>query len=541
MAGQLEAGAAGGAADVQRALVVAAQLAGEAGQGAGVVGYPEVGRAVLEVEVLRHERVGFIRIHDNGFLITGDQIAEARMLEEVAAEGVAGRLERLVASAYPAAALDEGVLAIEGGGGEVVVERMHLEPLEAVDGGAGPLPDVAHQIEEAALRKGIYRTGRREAGQVEVAGCLQPVRLIPGHLLAQQRPLSLARQLDGQPGLGRFPAAEGGSFQLVYLHRPVPGQGNLLGHQPQLQLLGLAGVTDPEAGHARPGILAPAPALVVPPGPGLVAARLHEGEVLGVAHQHAAGLEGGQLYVALAIFVVPAVGGVLFAEPYPAARHRQQAVGGHLVTAMACFGTGGPIRLWLHPGQGQLADQHAGGLQVDALVLYPHQDDPGRALPVDGQCDGHTLDEITHQGAHAATVVAQFGYRGPVVVGLVQIVPAHLVHPYGHHGLDAGVEAALDEARRQQLVDEEGGGVAVVEDEGVAQGDRLVEPGPLVGQAVKQAVVEIEGLTEVVEQLAALVLGIVASEQRGAGRGWQALWAGEWVADLGHALTPCWQ
>ncbi|MNJ52572.1 hypothetical protein D3C77_479160 [compost metagenome] len=243
----------------------------------------------------------------------------------------------------------------------------------------------------------------------------------------------------------------------------------------------------------------------------------------------------------LAIFVVPAVGGVLLAEAHPTPRHRQQAVGGHLVASVAGLGAGGPIGLRLHPGEGQLADQHAGGLQVDALVLYAHQDDPGRALPVDGQCDRHTFDEITHQGAHAATVGAQFGHRRPVVVGLVQIVPAHLVHPYGHHGLDAGIEAPVDEVGRQQLVDEEGGGVAVVEDEGVAQGDRLVEPGPLIGQAVKQAVVEIEGLAEVVEQLAALVLGIVAAEQRGAGRGWQALWAGEWMADLGHALTPCWQ
>ena len=81
--------------------------------------------------------------------------------------------------------------------------------------------------------------------------------------------------------------------------------------------------------------------------------------------------------------------------------------------------------------------------------------------------------------------------------------------------------------------------MAVVEDEGVAQGDRLVEPGPLIGQAVKQAVVEIEGLTEVVEQLVTLVLGIVAVEPQGTGRGWQVAWAGEWVADLGHALTPC--
>ncbi|MNY19897.1 hypothetical protein D3C86_1533540 [compost metagenome] len=69
VAGQLEAGAAGGAADVQRPLMAAAQLAGEAGQGLGVVGHPEVGRAVLEVEVLRHQGVGFIRVHCDGFLI----------------------------------------------------------------------------------------------------------------------------------------------------------------------------------------------------------------------------------------------------------------------------------------------------------------------------------------------------------------------------------------------------------------------------------------------------------------------------------------
>ncbi|MNH04008.1 hypothetical protein D3C79_632840 [compost metagenome] len=174
-------------------------------------------------------------------------------------------------------------------------------------------------------------------------------------------------------------------------------------------------------------------------------------------------------------------------------------------------------------------------------MLDAHQDDPGRALPADGQGERHPPDEVANQRADFGPITAQFGDLGPVVVGLVQIVPAHLVHADGDHGLDAGIETALDEARRQQLVDEEGGGVAVVEDEGVAQGDRLVEPGPLIGQAVKQAVVEIEGLTEVVEQLAALVLGIVAAEQRGAGRGWQALWAGEWVADLGHALTPCWQ
>ena len=74
---------------------------------------------------------------------------------------------------------------------------------------------------------------------------------------------------------------------------------------------------------------------------------------------------------------------------------------------------------------------------------------------------------------HMAAVVTQLCHRGPVVVGLVQIVPAHLVHPRWRPGPRCGVEPALDEAGRQQLVDE-GGGVAVVEDERVAQGIALL-------------------------------------------------------------------
>jgi hypothetical protein len=47
---QFEAGAAGGAADVERPLMAAAELAGKTGQSLGVVGDPEVARTVLEVE-----------------------------------------------------------------------------------------------------------------------------------------------------------------------------------------------------------------------------------------------------------------------------------------------------------------------------------------------------------------------------------------------------------------------------------------------------------------------------------------------------------
>ena len=82
------------------------------------------------------------------------------MLEEVATEGVAGGLERLVAGADPAPALDEGVLAVEGGGGEVVVEGCTLNPSKpsmAVLVHCQTLP----QIEEAPL--GQASTGQDDA------------------------------------------------------------------------------------------------------------------------------------------------------------------------------------------------------------------------------------------------------------------------------------------------------------------------------------------------------------------------------------------
>ncbi len=215
------------------------------------------------------------------------------MLEEVAAKGITGRFERFVACADPATALDESVFAIKGRGGEVVVERVDVKAVEAIDGGAGPLPDVAYQIEEVTLWTGIYRTGGGKAGQIDIAGRIDPVRLIPRQLIAQQGPLPLARQLDGQSAPGRFPATEGGGFQLIDLGGPIPGHGHPLRHQPQLQLLGLGGIADPEGGHTCFGILAPAPTFLIPPLLLVITPCLHEREILGIADQHAAGLEGG--------------------------------------------------------------------------------------------------------------------------------------------------------------------------------------------------------------------------------------------------------
>src|SRR5690554_3202643 len=111
------------------------------------------------------------------------------MLEKMPAKGIAGITGGLVAGRNPGAALDQVVAVIEGGGGKVVVERMHLEAGEAVDGGFGPLPDVADKIVDAVHLETVHRAGRGIMLQVDVARRPRPVRLILTQPAAQQGPL----------------------------------------------------------------------------------------------------------------------------------------------------------------------------------------------------------------------------------------------------------------------------------------------------------------------------------------------------------------
>ena len=163
---------------------------------------------------------------------------------------------------------------------------------------------------------------------------------------------------------------------------------------------------------------------------------------------------------------------------------------------------------------------------MDALVLDPHQDHPGRALPGDGQRQRHGQDVAGHQLPHPGAIGAQGSDRGPVVDALVQVVPAHLVDADGHLGLDHWVDPLPDLAVGQQLVHEESRGVPEIEDQRVAQRDGLGEVAPLVGDAVEQPLVQVEGLVEIGQDLLALGQDGGAVEPQGPGRRRQGLFSG---------------
>ena len=353
------------------------------------------------------------------------------------------------------------------------------------------------------MRKAIDRTGRGPVLQVQVGVGGFGIAQLPAAGGEDAMPLVLGRQAHRLAALLRLPAAEGARLQAVDFHRPVPGHGHFLRHQAQTPaVLPL----HPECRVHGPGEVAPAPALVVPEGIVRVAAGGDELQKLAIAHQQAAGLKGRHIGRVLTVFVVPAVAFAIegFAQGDAAGGHVHQRVARRLARVRAH----GPVGLWPHAVQPLLADQHRGGLQVDALVLHAHHDGPPGVVPVHGQRQRGAVDQAHDQRAHAVAVGLHARHAGPVVMRLVQVVPAHLVHADGEHRFELRVDALADQAREQQLVDEEGGRVAVVKNQWVAQRDGPLGPGRVARQGAKQRLVGVEGLHEVLAQALAKFLRV---------------------------------
>ena len=210
------------------------------------VGHPQRFGTEVEFEILGDELVGLIEprsLGDRfapGFL---ENRAKPGMLEEVTAKGVAGAGERLVACRDPGTALDQVVAAVECRHREIVIERMHLEALEGHDRRASPLPDVADDVAEFPLRKGVDRRARRPMFQIDVARCPLPVGLVVRDCrrqrVTQGTPVWFGRQLDVFPRAGTEPRAVGLRLEAVDLDGPVERQRHLVEQVP-LKVAGLA-------------------------------------------------------------------------------------------------------------------------------------------------------------------------------------------------------------------------------------------------------------------------------------------------------------
>lgn len=96
---------------------------------------------------------------------------------------------------------------------------------------------------------------------------------------------------------------------------------------------------------------------------------------------------------------------------------------------------------------------------------------------------------------------------------LVEVVPVHLVDSHGEYLFVVGVDSFPDEAAVDEFVDVDACGVAVVEDEGVAEGLRLDVEGLLTAKNLEKLFVKSVGFKKVYSDC--LFEGWVAFGQQG--------------------------
>ena len=106
-------------------------------------------------------------------------------------------------------------------------------------------------------------------------------------------------------------------------------------------------------------------------------------------------------------------------------------------------------------------------------MLQGHERGPQRALHRDGRVAvpeiRMRLDHAADRSVHLPAILRDLADLGPVVLCRGEIVPRHLVHARLKQGLELLVDGALQEPRETELVDVEGRGVGVIEDERVPE------------------------------------------------------------------------
>mmetsp|Transcript_37604 Transcript_37604/g.94328 ORF Transcript_37604/g.94328 Transcript_37604/m.94328 type:complete len:289 (+) Transcript_37604:3577-4443(+) len=179
-----------------------------------------------------------------------------------------------------------------------------------------------------------------------------------------------------------------------------------------------------------------------------------------------------------------------------------------------------PQRMVTHQRCGQPADDDRRRLEVDPLVFDAHEHDPPERVLGDGHLQRLVgADHLHHQRSHLLPVLqdaldeqrCRLGVLvglllgRPGVVGLVEVVPGHLVDTHCTHRLQLWVDSLCDVFAEDEFVDEEARRVAEVEDEWVAQRLGLDEIALGAAHDIKQLFVEVECLREVSLDLHALV------------------------------------
>ena len=151
---------------------------------------------------------------------------------------------------------------------------------------------------------------------------------------------------------------------------------------------------------------------------------------------------------------------------------------------------------------------------MDPLVFDPHEECPEGIVPVDGHRQRRRADGLIDHRPHRVAICLDLRKRWPVVMGVVQIVPRHLVDSDGKHRFEAGVDPPIGELGDDELVDKEGSRMPQVKDQRVPQRFGPQVEGLFLGEGFVKLFVEGVGGVEVAADFLAFFLAATLVKDR---------------------------
>src|SRR5687768_5175302 len=155
---------------------------------------------------------------------------------------------------------------------------------------------------------------------------------------------------------------------------------------------------------------------------------------------------------------------------------------------------------------------------MNAFVFDTHHDRPPWAVPANGQSQRRFTDEPIDDFPHSSAIGSHLFDGRPIVMGRIQIVPAHFIDTYCEHRFHFWVDAFSNQTREQQFVSKEGCRMAEVEYQRMTQGNRFFEVSCISPQCFEELLITVERGMKVFAYFLALCRSIISSKNRSSGK-----------------------
>ena len=429
-------------------------------------------------------------------------ISEACKLIEMTPEGIPSLFHRFTSCGDKASSFHQIMPFVKSGCCVVFIRWMNLEFVERINGGDCMLPDVSDNVVEVSSLEHVNWVWRHPELHVDVAklliSCLMNILRFDA---SQWVILSFSWKTCIISRLLCPPLTEGSGLKIIDLYWPVPRHIDLLEESPKSVAVSLL---PPEEGHLRFDWRDPGLSFLRPPFRMVVTSILYKFQIFSIRYKHLAWLKLRHIKLFLSKLVVNAKSfrllELIFPESFPRL-HNLHLIIGNFLKSLLSWRTLYEALYCFHHFKGKSSHDDSWSFSMHPFMLNTYHDHPELIVPVIHIHWFYLIDGSQHYLSDLQSVFLDFFKRGPFIESLIKIVPIHLINSYSQDLLKTWIDSRVNYTIFIKLIDVDSSSMSIVEDQRMTQRFRSDIVCLFTCHQIKQLLVEVVGLNEIVSYL----------------------------------------